>query len=346
MDGKIIVEYVWIGGKEELRSKSRVLSKKDIGFIDTNNLSQIRLPNWNYDGSSTCQAQGSDSEVIIIPQRIIRCPFRKGDNIIVMCDEYMPNGDPIPTNHRFLAKAIFDKKPEEHPWYGLEQEFFLVNNKTNKPLGFNGESYCDPTEQGQYYCSIGADNAFGREVLEDALANMLYAGLTVSGINAEVAPGQWEYQIGPVEGIDAADQLWLSRYILQRTAEKYNVRIDFEPKPLSGDWNGSGCHTNYSTKSMREEGGLKVIEDAIERLSKKHLEHIVVYGKNNEHRMTGKHETASYYKFTHGRANRGASVRIGNDVIAKGYGYFEDRRPSSNMNPYQVISKIFETTCL
>ena len=338
---KMVVEYVWIGGNGELRSKSRVLNHKL-------NMSLNDIPNWNYDGSSTEQAEGKDSEVNIIPRRICKCPFRKGDNLIVLCDTYNHEMKPLETNTRYNADIIFSQKKEEEPWYGIEQEFFLYYAKTNKPLGFNGETCETPNKQGQYYCSIGAKNSFGRDIMDEALNNMIYAGLTVSGINAEVAPGQWEYQIGPVEGIDAGDQMWISRYILERTAEKYNVYIEYHPKPLgeNADWNGSGCHTNYSTKSMREEKGIEHIFKAIDKLSKKHLEHMKVYGKDNHMRMSGKHETSSYNKFTFGRANRGASVRIGNGVYNENKGYFEDRRPASNMDPYLVTSIIFKTTCL
>jgi glutamine synthetase len=340
-----IVEYVWIGGSNELRSKTRVLEKINFNAACTNH--QL-IPWWNYDGSSTEQAEGKLSEVMISPIKVIRCPFRRANNLMVLCDAYDQKWNPIPTNTRAGANQIFNAKLSEEPWFGIEQEFFMYNAKTGLPLGFNGETLDQPKAQGQYYCSVGANNAFGRQIIEEALDNMLYAGLSVSGINAEVAPGQWEYQIGPVTGIDAGDQLWLSRYILERTAEKYNVRIEYHPKPLgtSEDWNGSGCHTNFSTLSMRNPGGISVIYDAIKKLESKHLEHMRVYGQFNEMRMSGKHETASFDNFTHGVANRGASVRIGNSVYDEGKGYFEDRRPASNADPYLVTSKIFETTCL
>lgn len=306
------------------------------------------MPIWNYDGSSTQQASGSDSEVIIKPCAVYKCPFRKGDNLLVLCDTYRPNDDIVENNYRVWAKNIFNKQLDEIPWYGIEQEYFLMNPETNVPLGFPKNRYPEP--QGQYYCSVGASDAYGRDIVEEHLQACLYAGINIGGINAEVAPGQWEYQIGPCIGIDSGDQVWMSRYILIRIAEKYGVNICLHPKPLTGNWNGSGCHTNYSTKNMRDgtkhKTGLEFINEAIQKLAKNHDEHMKVYGSDNELRMTGAHETASYNTFTHGCANRGASIRIGNETVQNKKGYFEDRRPSSNMNPYLVTAKIFETTVL
>lgn len=343
-DSKVqIVEYIWTDVNSKLRSKARVINNE---YNTAHILSPSTLPDWNYDGSSTGQAEGRDSEVIIVPRRTAPCPFRRGNNILVLCDEYDANGSPISSNYRVAAAEIFSQKPELAPWYGIEQEFFMRDARTGQILGFDQESASNPKSQGQYYCSVGAANAFGRKVIEAVLDNFLYAGLKVSGINAEVAPGQWEYQIGPVEGIDAADQMLLSRYILERTAEMYGVTIEYHPKPMTGDWNGSGCHTNFSTAPMRADGGLAEIEAAIERLAAKHAEHMAVYGEFNQLRMTGAHETASFEKFSYGRANRGASVRIGNQTYNDGKGYFEDRRPASNMNPYRVTSMLYKTCCL
>lgn len=332
------VEYVWIGGgNNALRGKTKVVNGEINAVSD--------LSDWNFDGSSTEQAQGTDSEVIIKPRALFNDPFRGLHHKIVLCDTYSPTGEPLPNNHRQWANDIFNQKLGEEPWFGLEQEYFLMDPKTNLPLGFGEEK-----SQGQFYCSAGAENAFGRNIVEQHLIACVHAGIKISGVNAEVAPGQWEFQIGPCVGIEQGDHLWMARYLLQRVAEIYNVSVDIEPKPIKGDWNGSGCHTNYSTKNMREgtdsNTGLDYINDAIDKLSKKHDAHMVVYGSGNEQRMTGEHETASFDKFSSGIANRGASVRIGNENYNNQKGYFEDRRPSSNCDPYLVTGIIFRTTCL
>ncbi len=334
---RFLAEYVWIGGNMELRSKCRVLDLPN----------NFELPDWNFDGSSTGQAEGHDSEIIIKPRKTFPCPFRKGVNVLVLCDTYLRSGEAHPTNNRIKAVRIFDQKVYEHPWFGLEQEYFMVNLETGKPLGFKGE---ETPEQGQYYCSVGAENALGRPLVEEHLEACLYAGIKISGVNAEVAPGQWEYQVGPCEGIEAGDQLWIARYIMERISEKYKVRIDLTPKLIKEGINGSGCHCNFSTQDMRNgninKSGLDIIDEAIHKLSLKHLEHMDIYGEGNRDRMTGRHETSSYDKFSFGRANRGSSVRIPNDTINNMCGYFEDRRPAANCDPYLVTSKIYETTCL
>ena len=334
---KTIVEYIWIGGKNELRSKTKVMNE-EVYSIDN-------LSNWNYDGSSTLQASGDDSEVIIKPRALFNDPFRGNNHKLVLCDTYTVSDIPLENNHRHWANELFEQKLEEEPWFGLEQEYFMVDIKTGLPIGYNPEK-----TQGQYYCSVGAENAFGRIIAEKHLNACIFAGVKVSGINAEVAPGQWEYQIGPCVGIEQGDHLWMARYLLQRIGEIHGVSINIDTKPLKGDWNGSGCHSNYSTKNMREgngnKSGLMYIEEAIEKLSLKHDEHMKLYGSGNEERMTGAHETASFDKFSHGIANRGASVRIGNENYKNQKGYFEDRRPGSNCDPYLVTGIMFKTTCL
>merc|ERR1719223_714894 len=227
---------------------------------------------------------------------------------------------------------------------GVEQEYTLFEEDKVTPYGWPKGGY--PGPQGPYYCSIGADNAFGRYIVDAHYRTCLYAGVNISGCNAEVMPGQWEYQVGPCEGISSGDELWLSRYLLIRVCEAFGVNVSFDPKPIPGDWNGAGCHTNFSTEKMRKDGGYEHIIAAIEKMSKKHEEHIAVYGQGNERRLTGKHETASITAFSYGVANRGCSVRIPRTAEADQKGYFEDRRPASNMDPYVVTGKIVKTTIL
>ncbi|KAK6147962.1 hypothetical protein DH2020_018874 [Rehmannia glutinosa] len=279
-----------------------------------------KLPKWNYDGSSTGQAPSEDSEVIIYPQAIFPDPFRRGNHILVMCDAYTPAGDPIPTNKRYNAAKIFShaEVAAEEPWYGIEQEYTLLQKDVKWPLGWPVGGF--PGPQGPYYCGIGADKAFGRDIVDAHYKACLYAGINISGINGEVMPAQWEFQVGPSVGITAADQVWVARYILE-------LKL-------------------FSTKSMREDGGYEVIKKAIGKLGLRHKEHISAYGEGNERRLTGRHETADLNTFLWGVANRGASIRVGRDTEKAGKGYFEDRRPASNMDPYVVTSMIAETTIL
>ncbi|KAF3599096.1 hypothetical protein F2Q69_00038039 [Brassica cretica] len=315
---QIIAEYIWIGGSGmDIRSKARTLP----GPVTD----PSKLPKWNYDGSSTGQAAGDDSEVILYPQAIFRDPFRRGNNILVMCDAYTPAGNPIPTNKRHNAAKIFSnsKVASEEPWYGIEQEYTLMQKGVNWPIGWPVGGF--PGPQGPYYCGVGADKAIGRDIVDAHYKACLYAGISISGVNGEVMPGQWEFQ---------------------RITEISGVNVSFDPKPVPGDWNGAGAHCNYSTKTMRNTGGLAVIKKAIEKLQVKHKQHIAAYGEGNERRLTGKHETADINTFSWGVANRGASVRVGRDTEKEGKGYFEDRRPASNMDPYVVTSMIAETTIL
>jgi len=337
--GKVQAEYVWIGGSgDDLRCKTKTLDKKPESLAD--------LPTWNFDGSSTGQAPGKDSEVYLIPAAMYPDPFRGGDNVVVLCECVLPDGKntPIPTNTRNAAFKIFQQKPETEPWFGIEQEYTLYHQDLHTPFGWPKNGY--PRPQGPFYCSAGSENAFGRRIVEAHYRACLYAGINISGVNAEVMPGQWEYQVGPCTGIESGDQLWMSRYFMLRVCEDFGVCVSFDPKPMPGDWNGAGCHTNYSTKPMREEGGYKLIVDAIEKLGKKHQEHITVYGAGNDRRLTGAHETAPISKFSYGVANRGCSVRIPRTAKLEGKGYFEDRRPASNMDPYVVTAKIYHTTVL
>jgi glutamine synthetase len=335
---KCILEYIWIGGNGELRSKTRILNIKHI-----TNLKQI--PEWNYDGSSTEQASNTgNTEIIIKPCFICNNPLKKltdYNTYLILCDTYDIYNNPIITNTRYNANNIFNSLnsnkmvPDEYPWFGLEQEYFFVTSDfSNKEL----------EQQGRFYCGTFLDN-IQRKIVEEHLDACLYADLCISGINAEVAPNQWEFQIGPSTGIDAADQLYMARFLLERIAEKYNISISYNPKPFH-ELNGSGCHTNFSTNQTRNPQGITTIYEYVNKLGFKHSEHMNVYGVDNQKRLTGIHETAPYDTFSFGIGTRNTSIRIPTQTLKDNCGYFEDRRPASNMDPYLVTSSIYKTCCL
>jgi len=332
--------YIWVDGTGEgLRSKTKTLESvpKDVS----------ELPIWNYDGSSTYQAEGKNSDTYLYPVKMYPDPFRGGNNVMVMCETYKYNKEPTDTNNRRACNEIMQKAKDAHPWFGIEQEYTLLD-QDGHPFGWPKNGF--PGPQGPYYCAVGAGRVYGRDIVEAHYRACLYAGIRVSGTNAEVMPAQWEFQVGPTEGIDMGDDLWVSRYILHRVAEDFGVIVTFDPKPMAGDWNGAGAHTNFSTEPMRKPGGMKAIEEAIDKMSKHHIRHIKAYdpreGKDNERRLTGAHETSSIHDFSAGVANRGCSIRIPREVAEKGYGYLEDRRPSSNCDPYRVTAVIVQTVCL
>ena len=334
---KVKAEYIWIDGYEptaNLRSKTKVLD----GAVS----SVSELPTWGFDGSSTLQADGGDSDCLLKPVWMCPDPIRGGENILVMNEVCNPDGTPHRSNSRAALVGIAEKFKEHKPWFGIEQEYTFLD-LDGKPYGWPENGY--PAPQGKYYCGVGSEQVYGRDIVEEHLEVCLRAGLSLSGINAEVMPAQWEYQVGPLGPLDVSDQLWVARWLLRRVSEDWGVVVSIEPKPMKGDWNGAGAHTNFSTKSMREKGGLKVIEAACEKLSKKHKEHIAVYGSSNEERLTGLHETCSINDFRYGVSDRGASIRIPMGTANDGYGYLEDRRPSANMDPYEVCFALINTIC-
>jgi glutamine synthetase len=258
-----------------------------------------------------------------------------------MCEVMNPDGSVHESNTRAQLREVAEKYADQESWFGIEQEYTFFQGRV--PLGWPEGGY--PAPQGPFYCGVGADEVYGRDIVEEHLELCIDAGLEVSGINAEVMPGQWEYQIGPLGPLDVADQLWLSRWLLYRIAEDYGVSATLHPKPVQGDWNGAGAHANFSTKAMRSDGGIKVIEAACEALGKNHDKHISVYGAHNEERLTGLHETCSIHEFRYGVSDRGASIRIPMNTANDGKGYLEDRRPAGNMDPYKVCAALIETTC-
>jgi len=248
---------------------------------------------------------------------------------------------PHPTNNRAACAEVAAKFEDQESWFGIEQEYTLFEADGKQPIGFPDGGF--PEAQGPYYCSVGANHNFGRDISEAHATACIDAGLGIAGTNAEVMPGQWEFQIGPLSPLDVSDQLWLARWLLHRVAEDYDVVVSIDPKPVSGDWNGAGCHTNFSTKAMRE--SYQPIIDACEALGKNINEHIENYGVGNDKRLTGLHETQRIDQFSYGVSDRGASIRIPWQVEVDQKGYLEDRRPASNMDPYLVTKLLVQTTC-
>ncbi|KAK2747336.1 glutamate--ammonia ligase [Myotisia sp. PD_48] len=332
--GKIMAEYIWVDAVGGVRSKTKTISKAVTSVEE--------LPEWNFDGSSTGQAPGDNSDVYLRPCAFFADPFRGGDNILVLCETWDSDGSPNKYNYRHEAARLMRVHEKEHFWFGLEQEYTLLG-PDGWPYGWPKGGF--PGAQGPYYCGVGTGKVHCRDIVEAHYKACLYAGINISGINAEVMPAQWEYQVGPCEGIELGDQLWMSRFLLSRVAEEFGAIISFAPKPVPGEWNGAGLHSNVSTAATRADGGLKVIEAAMKKLEARHFEHIAVYGEGNEDRLTGRHETGSIDKFSWGVADRGGSIRIPRQVAKDGKGYFEDRRPASNADPYQITGIIVETLC-
>jgi len=349
-DDQVQCTYVWIDGSGEfLRNKT-----KTVNFVPK---TPQDLPIWNFDGSSTGQAEQTSSDVYLKPVVLYADPFLGNNNKLVLCEtvsyESKTSFKPHRSNTRASCVAAMDQVVDKYePWFGIEQEYTLIealSKPHSHPLGWPTNGF--PGPQGPYYCGVGANKIFGRDVVEAHYRACLYSGIPVCGTNAEVMPAQWEYQVGPCVGVAIGDDLWMSRFILYRVAEDFNISVSMDPKPIPGDWNGAGAHTNVSTKQTRDKkGGMKAIEEAIEKLSKNHRRHIEAYdpkkGKDNERRLTGRCETSSINDFSSGVAHRGASIRIPRSVADDGYGYFEDRRPSSNCDPYSVCEAIVRTICL
>lgn len=323
-------EYIWLDGytpDANLRSKTKVLT------LDNFDGNPESLPVWSFDGSSTQQAEGHFSDCLLKPVRVVPDPGRK-NAFLVLAEVLNPDGTPHASNtrSRFEDDATF--------WFGFEQEYTLMKN--GKPLGFPEKGFPDP--QGRYYCSVGYPHNSGRQIVEEHLDQCLDAGLSVTGINAEVMLGQWEYQLFGKGAKRAADDLQISRYLLMRVAEAHQVEIELHPKPVQGDWNGSGMHTNFSNDAMREVGGEELMKGICEAFRGVHEAHIAVYGSSNNMRLTGLHETQNIDTFSYGVSDRGASIRIPVSVPMDDWkGYLEDRRPASNADPYLVAARIIQT---
>jgi len=323
-------EYIWIDGTEptaKLRSKTKIVADS------------ADLPIWGFDGSSTNQAPGDRSDCVLQPVFSCPDPIRGGDDVLVLCEVLNTDMAPHASNTRAACVEVAGKFKDQEPIFGIEQEYTFF--KGGRPYGFPSTGF--PAPQGGYYCGVGADEVYGRDIVEVHLDACLKAGLHISGINAEVMPGQWEFQVGPVAPPQVADELWLARWLLYRMAEDFEVAATLDPKPVPGDWNGAGAHTNFSTNAMRE--SYEAVVAAVKALEPKAEEHVAGYGADIQRRLTGLHETAPWNEFSFGVSDRGASVRIPWQVEVDKKGYIEDRRPNANCDPYIVTRLIVDTCC-
>jgi len=334
---KIVAEYIWQDGTKpthKLRSKTKVLSAEswDGSF-----------PDWTFDGSSTSQAPGDKSDCVLRPVKSILDPTRNITNAkcyLVLCEVLNSDGTPHETNTRAQLRNVASQVESQRPLFGIEQEYTMF--KDGRPFGWPTGGY--PPQQGPFYCGVGSDEVFGRDLVEEHLAACVAADLPICGINSEVMPGQWEFQVGPCEPLEISDSLILSRWILYRLGEKHGITVKLDPKPVV-ELNGAGAHTNFSTESMRNANGIESIFEACRRLQERHEYHVENYGHGIESRLTGHHETCSYKEFRYGVSDRGASIRIPLHVSQTGHGYLEDRRPCANVDPYVVTRLILETVC-
>ncbi|XP_033759435.1 LOW QUALITY PROTEIN: glutamine synthetase-like [Pecten maximus] len=317
------VEYVWIDeDRVGLKSKCKTMDFEPKNLKD--------CPVWYFDGSNTGQGVGCVADMYLNPVAVFSDPFRSGQNKLCLCDFYHYDNTPAERNDRHTCYDAMEKTKSDKPWFSIEQEYILLDHDGH-PYGWPKNGF--PGPQGPYYCGVGANKVYGRDIVEAHYRACLYAGIKIAGCNAEVMPGQWEYQVGPCEGIEMGDHLWIARYIMDRVAEDFGVIVTLDPKPITGNWNGSGAHCNYSTLAMREKDGLRHIEEAITKLEKRHMTHIKGYdhteGADNSRRLTG-----------------GANIRIPRQVAADKQGYLEDRRPSSNCDPYRLTEFMVRTTVL
>lgn len=336
MKSKLKLEYLWLDGYEtpNLRSKIKV--------IDTDNTPSLSCaPMWSFDGSSTKQATGNNSDCLLNPVKMIKSPL--DDSYIVLCEVLNSDGSLHISNKRHELKLLDEKYKHEEMWFGFEQEYVIYEARSNRPYKWPIDGY--PAEQGRFYCGVGGDVAWGRNISNEHLDACLQCGLSICGTNGEVMPSQWEFQLGILSPLEMADQLWLARFLLNRIAERYDANIKLDPKPVHGDWNGSGCHVNFSTKSMRQKCTESDVNIICSKLARNRKKHIDVYGKGNEKRLTGKHETCRIDEFRWGVSDRGASIRIPISTAKDDKGYLEDRAIAANCDPYLVCSVMLETIC-
>ena len=336
---KVKLEYLWLDGYDtpNIRSKTK--------YVELEEVKVGGVPEWGFDGSSTKQADGDNSDCILKPVKVYRNTtevyYFDADSYIVLCEVMNPDGTPHESNTRANLRELYEQTKDAKMWFGIEQEYVMMNPETSRPFGWPETGY--PPPQGRYYCGVGSDAVRMRNIVESHAQACIEAGIPLGGTNAEVMLSQWEYQVGTATTLDVCDDLWVARFLLERIAESEGVAISLTPKPIQGDWNGSGAHINFSTQYMRENANYGYINEVILVLENYHQEHINEYGSGNNERLTGQHETQHIDEFSSGVSDRGASIRIPTSTAENDMGYLEDRRPAANMDPYRAVARLVET---
>jgi glutamine synthetase len=344
---KIGVEYLWTGTDNTFSVNNLNITKKrfytKVKTIELKNtyapikLTLADIPIWSFDGSSTGHivptSSNANTEVILSPVKLYDHPFpTESIKYLVLCDTYDINSVPNKFSTRANVINTFLTNSNLIPWYGLEQEYVFMNALNDGIYGWDMTNPALWPQQNDHYCGLSIYCKKLRPIVEDHYNRCLKIGINISGFNAEVMPSQWEFQIGPSVGIDAADDLVTARYILERLAESNDLYINYHPKPLP-NYNGSGCHHNFSTTQTRQLNAdtcRAFYSLLFEKFNAKHEETMKYYGANNTLRLTGIHETSNMTNFTYDIGTRHTSIR----VPVNTYTYFEDRRPAASIDPY------------
>ena len=338
------LEYIWVDGHKPAKIRSKVrFDKINTNVIENQNVFLKTLPSWSFDGSSTGQADVDKSDMILKPVRVVpnTTERTRTPSFVVLCEVYDSDDKPHSSNKRAILRDFMKSDNSKGTMFGIEQEFIITNPNNGKPFGWEEQENNKPRPQGDYYCGVGADVAKMRDVSESHAMACNTAGVSIKGTNAEVMLSQWEYQLSETDALSVCDNLWYSRFFLQRIAEKMNLSISYAPKLIEGDeWNGSGAHINFSTEEMRKNSDDSYMVFLCSSLGEFHEESFSYYGIENDKRLTGKNETSNYDVFTFGEMDRSASIRIPGSSKNR---YLEDRRPAANIDPYEAVGYLLNT---